>query len=187
MAAPVNSAPLDAVNYWFKHLAWWWRPSAGGEMLERPALPYFELALSQEGRVQARQTTLTELKSLNLAKWSTGDLPKGGWSKQVGFSPEIGKKLPDDQAFVFFCTFDTPAAWKKGDTCQLVAKSGSGGSTKVDAWLNGTQVLTGAETHAGSPYGLLDGALQDIGSMLNYKAKNTLVFTTGKQGFMGVL
>jgi hypothetical protein len=57
----------------------------------------------------------------------------------------------------------------------------------VDAWLNGTQVLAGAETHAGSPYGLLGGALQDIGPLLNYNGKNTLVFTTGKQGFMGVL
>ncbi|HEY3418401.1 MAG TPA: hypothetical protein VGM23_16115, partial [Armatimonadota bacterium] len=186
VAAAVKGAPVEAVNYWFKHLAWWWRPSAGGEMLERPALPYYELALSDEGRVQARQTTLTEVKSLDLAAWSSGTLPKEGWSKQVGFSPEVGKKLPADQAFVFTVTFETPAAWKQGDTCQLLLQTASG-SNKVDAWLNGKQILQGGETYAGGPYNMVGGLLQDIGATLNYHGKNTLVFTTGKQGFMGAV
>jgi hypothetical protein len=55
----------------------------------------------------------------------------------------------------------------------------------VDAWLNGEQVFEQVNTKASGYSRLQGGAEVEIGSLLKRRGENTLIFTTGPNGFHG--
>ena len=79
-------APQTAVNDWYRHLAWWWRPSEPGKLLTRPNLPVYDLELT--GQLQAKLVQEADLATLNPQALSDGAAPGQGWKLGAGQSIE---------------------------------------------------------------------------------------------------
>jgi hypothetical protein len=170
-------APDEAVREWFADLAKFWRPSAPGEVLKRPALPLYELRLAD--KLSGKVLTPTEAAALPT-------VPEG---LQLGAcqSFEAFKATPDkDRRCVLATRFATPAAWEPGDTVNLYIRGWSGGyGGSVDAWLNGEKIFSQVNTSARGYGQLTDGARAEVGRLLKRDGDNQLVFTTGPNGFAG--
>jgi hypothetical protein len=180
VATQRHRAPDEAVRDWYAKLATWWKPSAPGTVLQRPDLPLYELRLSD--RLDAKELTAADAAALPAAP--------AGLVDGACRSYEYYKDHPDPKRrCVYRATFDTPANWHDDDTVILNLR----GATHVignicgpvDAWLNGTRVLT--QANIGAPgYGNLDGGAKiDVGKLLKRIGPNELIFTTGQYGFMG--
>ncbi len=173
-------APDEAVQEWFAVLAKFWRPSAPGELLKRPALPLYELRLVEtlQGKV--------------LAPGEADALPALPAGLEAGAcqSPAAFKNSPDkDRRCVFATRFATPDAWQPGDTVNLYIRGMSHAVGNivgpVDAWLNGEKIFTQVDTSAPGYGRLTDGARAEVGRLLKRDGDNQLVFTTGPNGFAG--
>ncbi|MFH1842983.1 MAG: hypothetical protein ABIF77_07220 [bacterium] len=173
-------APDEAVREWFAGLAKFWRPSAPGELLKRPALPLYELRLAEtlQGKV--------------LAPGEANALPTLPAGMETGAcqSPAAFEKSPDkDRRCVFATRFATPATWQPGDTVNLYIRGmwhAVGNIVgPVDAWLNGEKIFTQVNTSAKGYHQLTDGARAEVGRLLKRDGDNQLVFTTGPNGFAG--
>ncbi len=180
VATQRNRAPEDAVQDWYAKLATWWRQSVPGETLQRPDLPVYELRLGEQ--LTGKVLTADEAAALPAvpAGMTMGDCR----------SYEYFKDRPDaNRRCVFRATFDIPKSWQAGDTLILNLRGATHviGNVNglVDAWVNGTRVLT--QESIGAPgYGNLDGGAKiDIGKLVKRDGPNELLFTTGQNGFMG--
>jgi len=170
------------LNDWFAKYALWYRPSAPGAELTRPDLPVYELPITD--LLEARQVSKADLAKLDLAAISTQPQSGDGWRHGAGFSPDAQKTLPNTEHFVFRAVINLPPSWKPGQPCELNLKTFGPFASTVDAYLNGKQVLTRANT-AASFYSLVGGNVAEVGPLLQFGKPNVLVFTTGKLGFMG--
>ncbi len=179
-------APQEAVSDWFAHLAWWWRPSEGGEVLERPDLPVYDLRLEES--LEARLVSEGDLAGLDMAAISGGAEAGPGWVPGAGQSVEELRSRPDPaRRVVFRCAFQAPRGWRAGDRYALDIRAFSypGAAGPVDAYLNGVQVLRQVDSRAAG-YGALDGgASADVSNLVKLEGENILVFVTNQYGFTG--
>jgi hypothetical protein len=179
----VTRKPREALNDWFAHYAWWWKPSAPGQELQRPDLPTYDFSLNN--RLEGKEVNAVDLAKLDLAALSTQPKADDTWSHQTGFSPESQQALADTEHFVFRADIDLPTSWRAGQPYELNLKTFGKFPTTIDAYLNGKQVFTQAKTDAPGYDRLVGGAIAEVGPLLQFGKPNILIFTTGKSGFMG--
>jgi hypothetical protein len=180
VATQSRKEPMAVVNDWFAHLAKYWRPSAPGVILKRPDLPLYELRLADK------------LSGKVLAPAEAASLPTVPEGLKLGAcqSLEAVRATPDkDRRCVFHVNFKTPAQWKADDHVLLYIRGMNhvvGNAVgPVDAWVNGNKVFEKANTSARGYYKLQEGASVEISKLLKPDQDNTLVFTTGQNGFLG--
>ena len=188
IASQRQQAPQEAVDAWFRQLAHWWRPSAPGEMLQRPDLPIYNLPLADT--MTAMVLTGDVANSLEPDKLSSTANPGTEWKKWAGQSAEELKSKPDKDRRVFLhCPIVLPESWKPGDHVDLVVGTFSHGvgdvTGPVDAWLNGRQILKQQKCAARGYSELEDGAVVDVTSLLAFGGKNALCLKVGPNGFVG--
>lgn len=188
VASQPAQPPQDALRRWFDHLAWWWRPSAPGEVLERPALPFYELRLAE--RLAAKTVAGPAAAAVDCAALSTRTDPGADWILGAAQSPETLRRDPDpSRRCLYHVAFEAPPDWRPGDTFTLnvrtFSRTAAGPLGPIDAWLNGRQVLKSAKTDARGYSGLDGGAQADIGQAIKLGAHNVLVLAAGPYGFMG--
>lgn len=179
-------APQTAVNDWYRHLAWWWRPSEPGKLLTRPNLPVYDLELT--GQLQAKLVQEADLATLNPQALSDGAAPGQGWKLGAGQSIEELRAHPDPaRRVVFRSEIKLPGDYRPGDDYLLEIRGFSypGTAGPVDAYLNGKQVLTQAKSGAQGYDGLDGGAIANVKDVLRFDRPNLLVFVTGENGFNG--
>ncbi len=177
VATQPKKAPAMVVDDWFKELSKFWRKSEGGNVLQRPDLPVYELRLADQ--LHGKVLTTEEAAALP-------QIPDGA---ELGAcqSPEAFEDNPDkNRRCVFYVNFKTPAQWKSDDQVVLCIRGGLGSVVgPVDAWINGKKVFEKANTNARGYSILLEGASAEISKLLKPNQDNTLVFTTGQNGFIG--
>ena len=179
-------APQAAVDDWYKHLVWWWRPSAPGTMLTRPDLPVYDLQLGD--KLAAKYVKTADLAGLNPLALSAGGDPGTGWTRGAGQSVEELRSHPDpNRRVVFRCAIPMPADYKLGDDYILALRGFSypGTAKKVDAYLNGVQVMDQVPSAAKGYEDLEGGAVADVKSALQFGTPNILVIVTDQNGFQG--
>jgi hypothetical protein len=180
VATQPKKAPEAVLGDWYSELAKFWRKSAPGKLLDRPDLPLYELRLAEKlaGKVLAP----TEAAAL--------PTPPAGLTLGACQSPAAFKSIPDKtRRCVFQVSFSTPDNWRAEDTVTLYIRGMSHAIGNivgpVDAWVNGTKVLDQANSSASGYSQLQGGAQVEVGKLLKPKSDNTLIFTTGPNGFEG--
>jgi hypothetical protein len=186
VATQPTRAPQAALDDWYKHLAWWWRPSEPGTMLTRPNLPFYDVQLRDQ--LSAKFVKDTDLPALNPLALSAGGDPGPGWTLGAGQSIEELRSHPDPaRRVVFRCQITLPADFKPGDDYILEIRgfSYAGTAKNVDAYFNGVQVLNQAPSAARGYEDLDGGASANVKSAMQFGKVNTLVFVTDQNGFSG--
>ncbi|MDD5200066.1 MAG: hypothetical protein PHC88_09710 [Terrimicrobiaceae bacterium] len=194
VAAQPATTPGDAVHHWFKQLALWWRPSAPGEILTRPALPSYVIQLAD--RMKGRVVSADELQKLDPAALSKKPAPGAGFELYAGQSAEEFRGKPDDQRrIVLQCPLEIPKNWSPRDRIELIVNrvavgGDSAAAGVVDAYINGTKVLS--QANAATPgrrafdvAAMEDGAVADIGKVIDFHGTNALCVVAGQNGFVG--
>ncbi|MHB9023027.1 MAG: hypothetical protein ACYC7E_02470 [Armatimonadota bacterium] len=179
--------PQEAVKDWFDHLALWWRSSAPGQPLTRPALPVYDIKLNDS--LLGKMVNGDEYAKMNLIALSNGVDPGEGWSRATGRSPETLRwKSDPTRRGLFRCSFTLPASWSAKDDCTLSVRAFSympGAAGPVDAYLNGVKVLDKVHSGASGYDKLAGGASGQVSAQLQFPGANTLVIVTGQFGFAG--
>jgi hypothetical protein len=176
IATQPEKTPGSAVADWSRELFKFWRQSEPGEVLERPDLPLYELRLAD--KLHGKVITPEEAAALP-------SIPQGA---ELGAcqSPEAFEDHPDpDRRCAFHVSFSTPDTWSPQDSVSLHIRGERHVAGPVDAWLNGTRIMTQAKTRASGYSRLSGGAEAEIGKLLRRDADNVLVFATGSNGFEG--
>jgi hypothetical protein len=180
VATQPGRRPEAVLADWFERLAQYFQPSAGGEVLERPDLPVYELRLADQLHGKVLQSG--EAAMLPAVPAGTG--------LGAAQSPAVFRNNPDPKRrCVFHVRFPTPETWRPEDRVVLYLRGMSHAVGNVvgpvDAWLNGNQAFAQVDASAGGYSTLIGGAEAEIGKLLKRDAENVLVFTTGPNGFHG--
>jgi hypothetical protein len=176
IATQPRKTPQEALADWSRDLFKFWRQSEPGVILERPALPLYELRLAD--KLFGKVLTPTEAEAL--------PTPPQGTQLGACQSPEAFEDHPDpERRCVFHVSFTTPAEWNAQDSVKVYIRGERHVAGRVDAWLNGTRIMTQAKTRARGYSALSGGAEAEISKLLKRDSDNVLVFTTGSDGFEG--
>jgi hypothetical protein len=172
--------PQNSLSDWFAELSRTWQPSAKGEFVPRPDLPFYESEV-REGTT-SRVLSAEEAAHLDLSALASGVDPGAGWDSKLGFiRPEnLNLKLEPSQKIAYRCPMTLPKEWKAGDTYSLVFKPYWRDNLLVNAFFNGKPVLSVDK-------GGTKDASVDITSLISFDKPNWLAFTTPSTGFMGVI
>jgi len=172
--------PGETVDDWFTFLRRTWKPSAVGEVLDRPDVPEYELSILSG--VRSKVLSADEAGKIDLAALSQNAAPGDEWTNKLGFvrTENVGLKLTPDQKVAFHCPITIPAGWQKGDAYELVFRPYWRDNLLVSAFVNGKEVLT-----VDKP-GTKDKAI-DISSLLNFDGsrQNVLAFSAPAAGYLG--
>lgn len=186
VAAQSVQAPKAALDDWFTQLALCWQPSAGGTNLVRPDLPTFtmQLGTTMKGKVVAA----ADLPGLEVAGLSKQADPGAGFALWAGQSYEELRSKPDpERRVVLHCPVTLPEKWSSKDQIELVVSTCgyTGVENIVDAYINGTKVITQGKTNARGYNELEDGVVVDINKVVDFKGSNAICVVAGSNGFVG--
>jgi hypothetical protein len=178
LATQPNRDARETVDSWFAHLSLWWRSSAPGEAVQRPAVALDEV---DADTVKGRIVPASAFAALDLASLSTPAGEAGDWNPKLGFiRPEnLNIKTVASDHIVYRTVLPLPASWKQGDKYRVEFKPVyATGYPQLSVWLNGAKLDDVKATNRTT-------TRVDATAQVRLGAPNVLVIVAPSDGYLG--